>query len=252
MTENAVISIDGASYAYGDGWVLENVNLKIFDGEFTSIVGPNGGGKTTLLRLMLGLLKPQRGSVRVMGGKPEDARDKLGYMPQHLNFDPLFPVSVMDIVLMGRLQGMGKIRYSDADRETAQRCLRELDAEHLAKRQFADLSGGQRQRVLLARTLTCQPKILLLDEPTANVDLEVERSLYNVLLKLNERMTILVVSHDLSFVSKSIESVICVNRNVVRHQTSEITPESIRKLYRTDMRVVLHDSHIRNGRKKNG
>ena len=165
------------------------------------IVGPNGGGKTTLVKLILGLLRPQRGEVRVFGQPPHRARLRVGYMPQHVQHDPQFPVTVMDIVLMGRL-GQGVLGWPGrADRRAAIDALAQVGMEEFRRRPFADLSGGQRQRVLIARALCCKPDLLLLDEPTSNVDSLVEARLLDLLRDLNRQMTIVMVSHDLGFVS---------------------------------------------------
>jgi zinc transport system ATP-binding protein len=247
MNEIPVIQFENVFFSYDSVPVLEDVSFTINHGEFVSVVGPNGGGKTTLLYLILGLLEPERGRIRILGKKPEAARKKIGYMPQSLNFDTQFPVTVMDIVLMGRLGNRWGGPYSKADKDIAMRSLDEIGVAQLAKRPFSKLSGGQRQRVLIARTLACEPEILLLDEPTANVDPDTEGVLHTFLRDLAKRVTILLVSHDLGFVFKAAKSALCVNRRVVRHPTAEITPEAIQGLYQGEMRVVLHDRRLKNG-----
>lgn len=248
MPTEPVIELRDVGFSYGDAPVLESVNLSIGPRESVCMVGPNGGGKTTLLRLLLGQLRPTKGQVRVFGQSPQSARLRIGYMPQHSQYDPEFPATVMDVVLMGRL-GQGGVRgllgwFGRADRLAAQEALAYVHLENQARRPFSVLSGGQRQRVLIARALCCQPELLLLDEPTANVDTLVEARLFDVLRELGRRMTVIVVSHDLGFVTNLVESVICVNRLVVTHPTAQITGDMIREMYGGDVRMVRHSDVI--------
>jgi zinc transport system ATP-binding protein len=236
------VEITDLAFAYNGTEVLCGVNLVIEPRDFVCIVGPNGGGKSTLLKLMLGLLQPGRGQVRVLGAEPRHVLTRVGYMPQHALLDPQFPVTVLDVVLMGRLRaGRPLAFYSREDRARCEQALAEVRLADLRKRSFAELSGGQRQRALIARALAGNPELLLLDEPTTNLDLETEVSLRDLLARLNERMTVVTVTHDLGFVSERVQHVVCVNREVVVHPTSEITGERIAELYRGDMRLVRHD-----------
>lgn len=235
------VEIKNVSFSYGKEVILENVNINIQKGDFAGIVGPNGGGKTTLLKLMLGSLKADKGKILVMGNDPEKSYLRVGYMPQHAYLDMLFPVSVMDVVLMGRLGRSLGGRYSKKDRQAAHLSLEEMRIADLAERNFSELSGGQRQRTLIARALCCEPELLLLDEPTANVDPEIEEAFYDILKNLNKRMTILIVSHDIGFISQKVKSVICVNRCVVVHPTSEISGTTIKEIYGGDVCMIRHD-----------
>ncbi|MBN2291460.1 MAG: ATP-binding cassette domain-containing protein, partial [Pirellulales bacterium] len=199
-------------------------------------------------KLILGLIHPTTGRLRVFGRPANESRLRIGYMPQHLDFDPRFPVSVMDIVLTGRL-GQSSLAgrlgwYSAADRRMALEALAEVGMESLYKRPLSALSGGQRQRVLIARALCCRPDILLLDEPTANLDTPTETRLFEVLRGLNRRMTILVISHDVGFVSNLVEKVVCVNRDVVIHPTKDLDGRAIHDLYEGDVRMVLHSDRL--------
>lgn len=240
MSNTAAIRLEGVSFSYGPTPVLSDVSFTVQRGEFASIVGPNGGGKTTLLKLLLGLEKPKSGSISVLGATPTQARRRIGYMPQHLRFDPLFPVSVRDVVLMGRL-APGRFWYSREDKRLAAEALAQVGLEDRQDLSFADLSGGQRQRALIARALAVQPEILLLDEPTAMVDVAAADNLVTRLREINKRCTIVVVSHDLGFVSQIVDSVVCVNRTVAHHPTSSLTGDTVKELYGTDVRMIHHD-----------
>lgn len=229
-------------FSYDGHPVLEDVNLSIPQGDFVSVIGPNGGGKTTLLKLMLGLLKPARGEVRVFGATPEEARPRIGYMPQQTQLDPQFPATVMDVALMGRL-GHGRPfgLYSKKDKRVVTKALEQVSLDGLMKKPFASISGGQRQRLFIARALACEPELLLLDEPTANLDLAMEGDLYELLQTLNQRLTIVMVSHDIGFVSEVVKSVMCVKRKVLMHPTSAITGEIINEIYGSPMKMVRHN-----------
>ena len=244
MQEIPVISVENLSFYYDGGPILEDVNLRLMEGDSVCIIGPNGGGKTTLIKLILGLLKPTRGRVRVFGQDPVRVRSRIGYMPQHQNIDPLFPATVKSIVLMGRLIGQSFGRYTRSDHEAAREALREVSMSELAGHSFALLSAGERQRVLIARALVGDPDLLLLDEPTATVDAAAEAKLLEKLGDLKHRMTIVMVSHDLGFVSRMVRTVVCVNRRVAVHPTNEVTGEVIADIYGTELRMVRHDHHL--------
>jgi len=237
---DAVAVFDGVSFAYGAAPVLSDVSFKVGAHEFVSIVGPNGGGKTTLLRLLLGLEDPQRGRVEVLGTTPRRARMDIGYMPQHLRFDPLFPITSIEVVLMGRIR-RGRFWYSRDDRAAALAALERVGMAALAGQRFATLSGGQRQRVLIARALAVVPRLLLLDEPMAMVDPAAAEGLVQTLRGINRDCAIILVSHDLGFVSQFVDSVVCVNRSAVHHPTSSLTGDLVRDLYGGDVRMIRHD-----------
>jgi zinc transport system ATP-binding protein len=244
VTAEPVVEFDGVMFAYDRPPVLEDVTLTVRQGDFISIVGPNGGGKTTMLKLILGLLSPDRGSIRVLGLAPQAARHRVGYVPQYHQFDPKFPVNVLDVVLMGRLRrGWSFGTYSRKDRRAADEALRQVDMADLRRRSFSDLSGGQRQRVLIARALASGPELLLLDEPTANVDVRVLDDLGDLLQRINGERTIVLVSHDIWFVSQLTKHVVCVNRRVHIHPADQITDELIAELFGAELRAVRHDVH---------
>lgn len=243
-TTVSAVSIRDLWFAYDGPPVLREVSFDIAAGDFVSIIGPNGGGKTTLLKLLLGLLSPTRGSVRVFGQVPDAARKRLGYMPQQISLDARFPVTAMDIVLMGRLgHSFPAGPFRRADREAAETALRDVEARDLGNRGFFSLSGGQRQRVLIARALASGPELLLLDEPTASLDPAVQDDLYELLTRLNQRMTIVLVSHDIGVVSKHVRTVVCVSGQVAIHPVEAISGELARVLFHgaEDVKLVRHD-----------
>jgi len=240
--DSPAIVLKGVTFSYGGEPALEDVDLTIERRDFASVLGPNGGGKTTLLRVILGLLRPDRGTVEVFGSPPARARERIGYVPQHSACDSHFPVRVIDVVLTGRL---GRQRwwgpYRRADREATDASLAEVGLQDLRSRPFASLSGGERQRVLIARALAGQPELLLLDEPTANVDIVAEEGLYELLRELNKRLTILLATHDVSFVPSYINKAVCVKRHVAVHPTSRLTGELIGEIFGRGIRAVQHN-----------
>ena len=222
MDTPPIISIQHLCFSYDAREILHDVNLDIAEGMFAAMVGPNGGGKTTLLKLILGLLAPKHGTISVFGDTPALARRRIGYVPQAILFDPNFPASALDIVLMGRVERHFFGGYRKADRDIAMRRLHDVALEDFANHPFAELSGGQRQRVLIAQALVSEPQLILLDEPAANLDQENATVLFNLLGELNRHVTILLVSHNLSLVSKYVSHVICVNQTVDMHRIQDV------------------------------
>ena len=236
-----ILTFDDVSFAFGDNEVLSNASFVAHSHESICIVGPNGGGKSTLIKLALGLLEPASGTITVLSTEPVKARSKIGYMPQYLQYDKRFPVRVSDVARMGRLSNHRFGFYSKRDKQITMNALDEMGVADLAKRPFGALSGGQRQRVLIARALACEPELLLLDEPTANVDPAVENQFLEILHDLAAKVTVVTVTHDLGFVSQLVDRVVCVNRYVKIHPTSEITGEIIQDIYGGDLKMVRHD-----------
>jgi len=235
-----VIQVEGLHFSFGDHPVLEGIDFKVEPGDFVGIMGPNGGGKTTLLKILLGLLKPQRGRARVLGHRPGGAAARLGYVPQQTQPDKDFPISSQEVVLMGRISRRAHRRWSPADQEAARQALEQVGMWAERDRVIGRLSGGERQRVLIARALAAEPEILFLDEPTANVDTRWQTQLYDLLKELNQRMTILVVSHDLTVLSTHIRSVACINRRLVHHHSAEITAEMLEMAYPCPVELMAH------------
>ena len=241
----AAIELAHVSFRYEDVPVLEDISLTVPKGDFLAVIGPNGCGKTTLLRIILGLLSPTTGTVRVKGQAPESARSRIGYVAQNPELDRQFPVTVKEVVLMGRL-GQSRLfgGYRKEDHEAAEAAMRDVDMDRLWGRLMGTLSGGQRQRVLIARALASRPEILLLDEPTAHVDSRAERDIYELLKRLNERTTIITVTHDLGFVSATVKRVACMDRRLLCHPTARVTAEMIERLYHGPVHMVDHHQVI--------
>jgi len=244
-----VIEMRNLSFSYGAAPVLEAVSLQVAAGEFLGIVGPNAGGKSTLLKLILGLLDPQSGEIVVLGKRPRAATRRLGYVPQYPGFPRDFPITVEQAVLLGCLGRRSRSGWrgaltpgavGKAERRATRRALDEVAAADLAGRRIGSLSGGQLQRVLLARALVSEPTVMILDEPTANIDLRLESDIFDLLKQLNARMTILVVSHDVGFICGYVTRVACVNRTLVCHGTDAIDGQVIQALYGEQVRMVAH------------
>jgi zinc transport system ATP-binding protein len=221
---------------------LENICLDLEKGDFLGLIGPNGGGKTTLIQVMLGLVKPSRGEVRILDREPEQARRSIGYLPQKTFFDRSFPVTALEVVLMGRFSKAGLFRrYSLPDREAALRALEAVGLKDRACRQMGSLSGGEQQRVLVARSLVSEPQLLLLDEPTAGVDAAQQTEFYELLSRLNGRgMTIVLVSHDISAVSTYVNKIACLNQRLYYHGSKELAAEEVEKAYGCPVDVIAH------------
>jgi len=248
---NNALEIDGISLALGETEVLKDVDLQLSKGDFLGIVGPNGGGKTTLLKLILGLLEPDRGEIRVLDKQPKRARDRVSYVPQHTDFDSQFPINVWNVVLMGRVGKLGlRPFFSEEDEKIAHDALKKVEMEDYKERQISELSGGEQQRVLLARALTTQPDILLLDEPTASVDERIKNSIYELLRDMNEKdgTTIVLVSHDVGILSSYVEKIGCLNGELIYHGDSELTHEMIEESYGCEMEVISHHHTDMQGR----
>lgn len=226
---------------YGGINVLEGVNLTVSQHDFLGIIGPNGGGKSTLLKVILGLIKPSRGTIIVLGDTPQNSRKYIGYVPQYSLFDPDFPMSVWDVVLMGRLGHAGLFKkYSKDDKKAAYDVLKITDMLEYKNHQIGRLSGGQRQRVFIARALVANPKLLLLDEPASGIDTCMRKEFYELLEKLKAKMTIIMVSHDISAVSVHVDKIACLNHKLFYHNSKEITAEDLDAAYQCPVELIAH------------
>lgn len=248
MSNNPAISINRVSFSYGGPLVLDDVSLDVEMSEFLGIVGPNGGGKSTLLRIVLGLLTPLSGDVSVLGMAPGRGRADIGYVPQYETFSRDFPVSVQETVLLGRLgRSRGLLGYTRADREAAAEAMERTAVYDLRSRPLGSLSGGQFQRVLIARALVSDPRILILDEPTAHIDLRIEEDIFELLKALSARLTIVVVSHDVGFISRYVNRVACLNRTLMCRQSGSIGDDIIDKVYGVPVKAIQHGHHKETG-----
>lgn len=239
------ISLKNLDFSYEQHPVLEHVSWEVPEGAFVGVVGPNGGGKSTLLKILLGLLPAPPEKVSVFGKAPGRALKEIGYLPQFMTMRLDFPMNAREVVETGRMANghlFGRLRGEDE--EAVDWALTVVGALELATRRFGDLSGGQRQKVLLARALAKKPRLLLLDEPTANVDSPSEVGLFDLLKSLNSKnenpMTIVVVSHDVGFVSAFVSEVACVNRSLVRHPAEGLTEEKLAAIYGVPVSAVHH------------
>jgi zinc transport system ATP-binding protein len=237
---NPIIEVRNLYFSYNGTQVLQDVSLSIREKEFIAFIGPNGGGKTTLIKLLLGILLPDRGTIKIMGQPPSKAAHRIGYVPQDISINKSFPISVMDVVLMGRLQFHRWARISKEDRIAAEKALESLEMLEFKNRKIDDLSGGQRERVFIARALTSDPDILFLDEPTANIDSQGRTDLYALLKELNKTKTIFVVSHDTMVLSSYVTAVACVNKDVHYHDDAEITEEMMEMGYHCPVELIAH------------
>jgi len=210
-----IIEVKDLSFAYDDVTVLQDINLDIYEGDYIAIIGPNGGGKTTLIKLLLGLRTPQCGSIKIDNKEPKKARDLIGYLPQYINFNMDMPISVEEIVLQGRLK-KGKLFYTKEDKQIAKEQMQIMDIYNLKDRKIKELSGGQRQRVLLARALSKKPSIIILDEPTASIDLKGQKEIYKLLKELPQ--TKIVVSHDINILFEGVNKVAHVQKRLHMHE----------------------------------
>lgn len=226
---NNLIKIQNLSFSYDKLNVLEDINLDVKENDFLAIIGPNGGGKSTLLKLILGLLKPKNGKIKSTYNK-----SNIGYVPQNTNLNIDFPITAIEVVLMGHIGGKKPFfGYSKDEKECARNSLEKVGMLEFENSKIGNLSGGQRQRVFIARALCANPKIMLLDEPTASIDVKGQTEVYELLKELNKTITIVVVSHDISVLLNYAKNVAHVNKNLVYH-----------KLDNVQQNLHSHDEHL--------
>ena len=241
-TSQPQIEIKNLYGGYDHETILEDINLIIQENDFIGLIGPNGGGKTTLLKIILGLLPPKKGQVKVMGKHPRKGRQHIGYVPQFTVFDSDFPISVHDVVKMGRLSNKRVFKPLTAqDDDIIEQKLAWVDMLDFKNRGLRELSGGQRQRVYIARALAAEPEVLLLDEPTNSVDFESRSKIYELLHQINlQGVTILLVSHDLNVISRYVKTIGCLNRQLHYHGEKEITAEMLKAGYNCPVDLIAH------------
>lgn len=229
----SAIDIKNLNFCYGKSPVLTDVNLSIDENDFVAIIGPNGGGKSTLMRLMVGLLKPTTGIVRLFGEKVPTKKVAVGYVPQNTNKNVDFPITV------GECVATGKIGLSSKSEEV-KAALEQVHIGGFLDRRLGELSGGERQRALIARSLVCNPRILFLDEPSNNIDVAGIEALYDMLAEFSETMTIVIVTHDLMALSHKVKSVVCVNHSVHYHEGAHLTEEMLHSTYGCEVDLIAH------------
>ncbi len=215
----SAVIIKNLYFSYKKDNVLEDINLEVNERDFLAIIGPNGGGKSTLLKILLGLLSPKSGTIKVLGEAPHKNLSKIGYVPQNTNINIDFPIKVIEVVMMGDIGHKRPLfGYSQIEIACALGALEQVGMQEYADRKIGSLSGGQRQRVMIARALCTHPKILLLDEPTASIDSTGQKQIYELLKRLNEHITIIVVSHDISIILGYADKVAYINKTLTFHK----------------------------------
>jgi zinc transport system ATP-binding protein len=219
--------------------ILEDINLIVYKNDFIAIIGPNGGGKSTLLKTILGLIKPDNGEIKICSKNQRDALKLIGYLPQKSYFDLSFPINVFDVVLMGRYNGLFK-KYKDEDKDAVISALKDVKMLKFKDRQISELSGGQMQRIFIARALVREPQLLLLDEPTASVDPKMQKSFYELLSFLKNKMTIILVTHDVGVASSYVDNIACLNRKLFYHGTPEGSARGIESAYECPIEIIGH------------
>lgn len=236
MSSREIINIENLSVDYDGKNALTEVNISFYADDFVGIIGPNGGGKSSLIKSILGLV-PYSGHIEYFDDIAKSGN--IGYLPQQNLFDNHFPISVHELVMSGLQSRKGMKKYTSSDKTKTTATLKLLGINHLSNRQIGELSGGELQRALLGRAIISEPKLLILDEPANFVDNQFENELYNLLRELNERMAIIVVSHDVGTITSFVKNVVCVNRTVHRHATAELTPELLEN-YHCPIQVISH------------
>jgi len=242
INENA-IKIENLTFSYDSfNTILEDINLSISVKDFVGIIGPNGGGKSTLLKIILGIIKPKSGTVKVLGKNAKFSKGQVGYVSQFTGFCKKFPISVKDIVLMGRLARTENLcyKYSKEDKQIADNLMNEFGIYQLKDRQIGSLSGGQLQKTLFARALAMQPEILILDEPTSGVDISSKEQIYQKLNEINKKITIIMVAHDIGMICSYVKEIACLNRKLYYHGQPELTNELIKDVYGCPVDIITH------------
>jgi len=246
--DNHIIEVNNLRYSVNGATVLEDISFQVKEGEYLGIIGPNGGGKTTLLKLILGLIKPNHGTIRVMGHNIQTLKDKsmIGYVPQRAaQVEFSFPATVTEVVQSGRTARLGVLNHlSRTDKEAIQKAMEIADVYSLKNKLIQNLSGGERQRVFIARALAGEPKVIFLDEPTSGVDVASQDKFYKFLSSLNKDLglTVVFVSHDLDAVANEVSSVLCLNKRLVCHGPPRdyIKTEFLKKLYGGEIKLIMH------------
>jgi len=243
MNTSPLLEINNLSHSYEQKIALSSINLKVNSGDFLAIIGPNGGGKSTLIKLIMGLIPIKEGSIKLFGKSVKNGRNHVGYLPQIQNAKEDFPITVEDVVALSRLKNKWLLPLTKQDYKIANHCLAKVEISHLGKRTLDTLSGGEKQRVYLARALVNSPKLLILDEPTTSVDIQAERSIYTLLKELNKTLAIVIVSHDLSAVPQLVNKIACLNKKLIFHENSELSQNDLEEVYGCPVSLITHGVH---------
>jgi zinc transport system ATP-binding protein len=226
QTNNPIIEVENIKFSYEKQSVLDDISFIINQKDFVTIIGPNGGGKSTLLKLILGINSLQSGSIKINNNDYLEEISNIGYVPQNTNINLTFPITVLEVIMMGQSSLKKRIfGYSKEEKQVALETLEKVDMKDFANNKISDLSGGQRQRVFIARALFSNPNILFLDEPTSNIDIKGTQQVYDTLEKLNNYMTIVVVSHDISVILQYASKAFYINRKLTKHNLGSMKNE---------------------------
>ncbi len=234
-----LVELDSITAGYGNQVVLTDVSLTIHDRDFIGVIGPNGGGKTTLLKVIIGLLAPLRGSVRYHTGGG-NRYNFIGYLPQLMHYDPKFPITALEVVLSGIMAGNRLVKkVTEEEKKLALQRMQQMGVAHLQGKAIGELSGGERQRLFLCRSIISNPRLLILDEPDTFVDNKFEHDLFGILKELNSRMAVMMVSHDIGTISANVKTIACVNRNLHYHPSNIITEQQL-AAYDCPIQLITH------------
>lgn len=236
-----LVEIDGVTAAYGNKVVLRDVSLKVWKDDFLGIIGPNGGGKTTLLKVILGLLRPAAGTVRFFQDGDQVSALKIGYLPQMSNIDRKFPISVWEVVASGLTSEKPRFgSYTQDQKRRINEVLHQMGLEDLRECPIGELSGGQLQRVLLGRSVVSRPRLLILDEPNSYVDKRFESLFYRLLEEINKESSVIIVSHDVGTVLKMVKNIACVNETLHYHSGADVSEEWLGEKYACPIELLGH------------
>ena len=236
-----IIKISNLNFAYDNKAILSNINFTMEATDFVAVIGPNGGGKSTFIKLIMGLLTPNSGSITLFGTTPEKGRLNVGYLPQLNDIDLSYPITVEEVVYLAKLQGNMWKKITKSDLSDTHEALEQVGLCHLAKESLSNLSGGQKQRVFIARALVNKPKLLILDEPTASIDASAEHNFYTVLNNLHKKLAILMISHDLSAVAQLVNKIACLNQKLIFHNTNQLHQHDLEDTYGCPVALIAHD-----------
>ena len=241
MDNNVIVKLENISAGYDTHEVIHGASFPILRHDFMGIIGPNGGGKTTLIKTILGLLHPMKGNISFFREGQHTPSLRIGYLPQYTTFDKKFPISVRDVVLSG-LHGKHFVwhRFDSADQQKADDIIHLLDLDNCAGNAIGEISGGQRQRALIGRALVCDPEILILDEPNTYIDKKNQDKLYELLKRVNTHCAILLVSHDIGTVLRNVRNIVCVNHNVHYHPVNEVDEKILEESFGCPFQLVAH------------